>query len=84
MIGLAADNVAVMMGKLSSVQARFREMLPNLFCMGCVSHSFHSCSSGAVNKLLKSIEEFAPNIYKYFSNSSKRQKNFTNAKFSCK
>lgn len=72
MIGFAADNASVMMGKISGVQARFRVMLPHIFVLGCVCHSFHLCASAAANKLPKSIEDFARSIYNHFSNSSKR------------
>lgn len=72
LIGLAADNASVMIGKHIGVQARFKELLPHLFVLGCKCHSFHLCASAAANKLPRSLEEFIRNIYNYFSNSSKR------------
>ncbi|KAJ8941791.1 hypothetical protein NQ314_010279 [Rhamnusium bicolor] len=72
LLGLAADNAAVMMGQLTGVQARFKDRLPNLFVLGCVCHSFHLCSSAATKKLPRSLENFVRNIYNYFSNSSQR------------
>lgn len=72
MIGFAADNASVMMGNIRGVQARFREMVPHIFVLGCVCHSFHLCASAVANKLPKSIEDFARSVYNHFSNSSKR------------
>lgn len=71
MIGLAADNASVMMGNLNGVQAKFREVLPNLFVMGCICHSFHLCASAACLKLPRTIEDLVRDIYSYFSYSSK-------------
>lgn len=72
LIGLAADNASVMMGKLTGVQARFKQILPNIFVLGCICHSFHLCASAATKKLPKSLEDFIRDIYNYFANSSKR------------
>lgn len=51
MTGLAADNASVMMGDVKGVKARFREIVPNVFVMGCTCHSFHLCSLAAACKL---------------------------------
>lgn len=74
LIGLAADNAAVMMGKHTGdgVQARFKQILPNIFVLGCICHSFHLCSFAAAKKLPRSLEDFIREIYNYFSNSSNR------------
>ncbi|KAJ8912030.1 hypothetical protein NQ315_000523 [Exocentrus adspersus] len=72
LIGLAADNAAVMMGNIRGIQARFKEVLPNIFVLGCVCHSFHLCSSAAAKKLPRSLEDFIRGVYNYFSHSSKR------------
>lgn len=45
LIGFGADNVSVMMGHLTGVRARLKEILPDIFVMGCTCHSFHLCSS---------------------------------------
>ncbi|CAH2002280.1 unnamed protein product [Acanthoscelides obtectus] len=73
MLGLAADNASVMMGHISGVQARFRTILPNIFILGCVCHSFHLCSSAAAKKLPRTLEDFIRSIYNYFAHSSKRK-----------
>ncbi|KAJ8928480.1 hypothetical protein NQ314_018961 [Rhamnusium bicolor] len=73
LLGLAADNAAVMMGQLTGVQARFKDRLPNLFVLGCgVSFFFIYVPSAAAKKLPRSLEDFVRNIYNYFSNSSQR------------
>lgn len=72
MIGLAADNASVMMGNINGVQARFKRVIPNLFVLGCVCHSFHLCSSAAAHQLPRSLEDLIRSIYNYFSHSSNR------------
>lgn len=72
LVVFAADNASVMMGNISGVQARFKVILPNIFVMGCVCHSFHLCSSAAAKKLPRSLEDFTRSVYNYFSHSSKR------------
>lgn len=72
LIGFAADNASVMMGKHTGVQSRFKEILPNIFILGCICHSFHLCAGAATKKLPRGLEDFIRNIYNYFSNSSKR------------
>jgi hypothetical protein len=54
------------------VQARFQEINPSIFVLGCTCHSMHLCASAAACKLPKSVEEFVRNIYNHFSNSSNR------------
>ncbi|KAJ8913072.1 hypothetical protein NQ315_006573 [Exocentrus adspersus] len=73
LLGFAADNAAVMMGQIAGVQALFKTLVPNIFVLGCICHSFHLCSSAAAKKLPRSIEEFVRSIYNYFAHSSKRQ-----------
>lgn len=75
--GLAADNANVMMGNITGVQARFKQIVPGIFVLGCVCHSFHLCASAAANTLPKSVEDFARSIYNFFSNSSNRCKLLT-------
>ena len=72
LVGFAADNAAVMKGNRIGVQARFKEILPNIYTLGCVCHSVHMCASAAAGKLPIYIEDFITDIYNYFSNSSKR------------
>lgn len=72
MIGFAADNASVMIGNISWVQARLKEFVSHLFVIGCICHSFHLCCSAACMQLPREIEQFARNVYNFFSNSTKR------------
>ncbi|XP_018571105.1 uncharacterized protein LOC108910845 [Anoplophora glabripennis] len=75
-IGFAADNAAVMMGNFNGVQAKLKELLPNIFVIGCICHSLALCASSAANKLPKEIEDFVRNLYNYLNGSAKRLKDF--------
>lgn len=75
-IGFSSDNASVMMGHLNGVKAKFMEILPNIFVMGCLSHSLHLCASKACASLPNEIEDFSRNIYNYFAHSAKRQHEF--------
>lgn len=83
LIGFAADNASVMQGNKTGIQKRFREILPNIYTLGCVCHSLHLCASAAANKLPSSVEDFVRNIYNYFSNSSKRIDMFNECQVFC-
>lgn len=72
LLGFAADNAAVMMGKFNGVQAKLKQINPNIFVMGCICHSLHLCASAAAEKLPKQIEDFVRDIYNYLNCSSKR------------
>lgn len=72
LIGLGADNAAVMMGQFNGVCTKFKQVRPDIFILGCVCHSVHLCPSAAANKLPKSVEQFVRNVYNYFAYSSKR------------
>lgn len=73
-LGFAADNATVMMGHLTGLKARFKEILPNIVIIGCTCHSLHLCASYAAKKLPTAIEQFIRDIYSYLSNSAKRLK----------
>lgn len=72
-IGFASDNASVMMGHLNGVKAKFQEIVPNIFVMGCVSHSLYLCASKACASLPNEVENMARNIFNYFAHSAKRQ-----------
>lgn len=76
LIGFAADNASVMMGKFKGVQARLKEVNPNIFVIGCICHSISLCSSAAARKLPNEIEDFVRDVYNYLSCSSKRLMEF--------
>jgi hypothetical protein len=75
-IGFASDNASVMMGNLNGVKARFQNIIPNIFVIGCLSHSLHLCASKACASLPNQIEEMARGIFNYFAHSAKRQHDF--------
>ncbi|KAJ8910916.1 hypothetical protein NQ315_014250 [Exocentrus adspersus] len=71
-IGLAADNAAVMMGDIGGVQAKLKQQVnPNIFVIGCICHSLHLCASMACKKIPSEIEEFVQDVYNYISRSPK-------------
>lgn len=72
MIAFASDSVSTMMGRISGVQARLKEIVPHIYIQKCTCHSLHLCASSATKKLPDDIEQFARNVYSYFSHSSKR------------
>ncbi|KAF2890088.1 hypothetical protein ILUMI_16085, partial [Ignelater luminosus] len=71
LLGFAADNATVTMGNSGSLKAKFEQLLPNIFIIGCIYHSFHLYASAAANKLAKSTEDFVRSVYNYFCHSSK-------------
>lgn len=75
-IGFASDNASVMMGYLNGVKAKFENLVPNIFVMGCLSHSLHLCASKACCSLPNDVERLTRSIYNYFSHSAKRQHDF--------
>ncbi|XP_050298878.1 uncharacterized protein LOC126737852 [Anthonomus grandis grandis] len=83
LLGFASDNAAVMMGNMGGVQKLLKNILPNIFVLGCVCHSFHLCSSAASKKLPRSVEDFIQSIYNYFSHSSKLQECFQEFQVFC-
>lgn len=72
MIGFGRDNASVMMGSVNGVQAKLRQIVPNIHVQGCTCHSLHLCASAAASKLPNVVEQFVRDIYAYFSHSSKR------------
>jgi hypothetical protein len=61
-----------MMGHLGGVQIKLKELSPNIYIQECSSHSLHLCASKAARKLPSTVEQFARDVYAYFSHSSKR------------
>lgn len=75
-IGFGSDGCSTMMGKNNSVSSRMKEMFPGVFIMRCICHSLHLCCSEACKSLPRRLEDFALNVYNFFSHSSKRQSQF--------
>ncbi|CAH1106728.1 unnamed protein product [Psylliodes chrysocephalus] len=66
LLGFAADNAAVMMGKFNGVQAKLKQINPNIFVMGCICHSLHLCASAASAVVKRTLEQW-PALLLYFN-----------------
>jgi len=75
-IGFGSDGCSTMMGKNNSVSTRMNEMYPGVFIMRCICHSLHLCCSEACKYLARRLEDFARNVFNFFSHSSKRQSQY--------
>ncbi|CAI6343595.1 unnamed protein product [Macrosiphum euphorbiae] len=75
-IGFGSDGCSTMMGKNNSVSSRMKEMFPGVFIMKCICHSLHLVCSEACKSLPRRLEDFARNVFNFFSHSSKRQRQF--------
>ncbi|CAH1106949.1 unnamed protein product [Psylliodes chrysocephalus] len=71
LVGFASDGANVMTGKYNSVMSRMKEEVPDIFLKRCICHSFHLCASAACEKLPRTVEDVARDIYNYISNSPK-------------
>ena len=76
LIGFGADGANNMFGHRNSVASRFKELIPDIFLMKCICHSFNLCASYACLKLPRGIEDLARNIYSHFQSSPKRMGTF--------
>ncbi|KAJ8980514.1 hypothetical protein NQ317_007934 [Molorchus minor] len=76
LIGFASDGASNMMGRHSSVASRFLAVIPEIFILKCICHSFALCASYACNKLPNFVETFTRDVHNYFSNSPKRISQF--------
>ncbi|XP_018567959.1 uncharacterized protein LOC108908408 [Anoplophora glabripennis] len=61
------------MGNIKGLKSKLKNLSPNLVSIGCTCHSLHLCASYASKKLPDEVEQFARDIYNFFSNSSKKQ-----------
>ncbi|CAG9760295.1 unnamed protein product [Ceutorhynchus assimilis] len=57
-IAFASDGASTMMGRISGVQARFREIAPHIYVQVCLCHALHLCSSAATRRLPDVVEQF--------------------------
>lgn len=80
LLGLAADNASVMQGNKSGLKARFEQVVPHVFVLGCVCHSLNLCSSAACTKLPKTVEKFCS----YFAPSAVRSEKLLEFQEFCK
>lgn len=75
-IGFGSDNCATMLGKKGGFQKLLKDVVPDVFVLGCVCHSFALCASHAVSVLPAFLESLLKDLTSYFSRSSKRQNDF--------
>ena len=76
LIGYCSDNANVVAGQNTSVAARLKQLVPNLFVLGCTSHSINLCAQKACTELPSYFEPMLRNIYSYIMSSPKRIKEF--------
>ncbi|XP_044745067.1 uncharacterized protein LOC123306930 [Coccinella septempunctata] len=76
MIGFAADTTNVIFGEKSGVVAKIKEQNPNCILVKCVCHSVALSVSYACRVLPRGVEQLVKEVYGYFSQSSKRQREF--------
>lgn len=75
-IGFAADTTNVMFGQHSGIVAKIKEVNPKCFFIKCVCHSAALSVSHACKILPRNLEQIVKEVYGYFSQSSKRQREF--------
>ncbi|XP_060858585.1 uncharacterized protein LOC132935958 [Metopolophium dirhodum] len=75
-VGFGSDGCSTMMGSKNSVSSRLKITFPGIFVMKCICHSLHLCCSEACKSLPRRIEDFARNVFNFFSHSSKRQSQY--------
>lgn len=76
MIGFAADTTNVMFGEHSGIVAKMKELNPHCVYVKCVCHSMALAVSHSCKLLPRKLEQFVKEVYNYFSQSSKRQREF--------
>ncbi|CAG9790618.1 unnamed protein product [Diatraea saccharalis] len=75
-LGFAADTTNVMFGQHSGIFAKIKEVNPKCFFIKCVCHSAALSVSHACKILPRNLEQMIKEVYGYFSQSSKRQREF--------
>jgi hypothetical protein len=71
-----SDGANVVSGVNNSVMTRLKELNPNLFVVKCLSHTANLIATHACEELPEQLTRFMNGICNYFSNSSKRRKQF--------
>jgi hypothetical protein len=77
LIGFSADTTNVMFGENNSVASHIQAVNPNCVTVKCVCHSSALAVSYACKVLPRQIEDLVKDVHNYFSQSSKRQKEFS-------
>ncbi|XP_065576392.1 uncharacterized protein LOC136037597 [Artemia franciscana] len=73
LMGIGFDNASVNTGSVKGLGVLLKEEVPNLFILGCTSHSLALCAAYAAKKLPESLEVFIHDIVNYIASSPKRQ-----------
>lgn len=76
MIGFAADTTNVMFGGNAGIVAKIKEVNPYCVFVKCMCHSVALAVSHSCKVLPRAIEQLVKDVYSYFSQSSKRQREF--------
>ena len=72
-IGSGADNCSTMMGGNAGFQKLLKDVVPDVFVMGCSCHSLALCAGHAARCLPDWLETLIKDIASYLSRSPKRQ-----------
>ncbi|KAK2718843.1 hypothetical protein QYM36_005998 [Artemia franciscana] len=73
LMGIGFDNASVNTGSVKGLGVLLKEEVPNLFILGCRSHSLALCGTYAAKKLPEGLEVFNHDIVNYIASSPKRQ-----------
>ncbi|KAK2719015.1 hypothetical protein QYM36_006138 [Artemia franciscana] len=84
LMGIGFDNASVNTGSVKGLGVLLKEEVPNLFILGCTSHSLALCAAYAAKKLPESLEVFIHDIVNYIASSPKRQDELKNSNMSKK
>lgn len=76
LLGFAADNCNVMMGKRNGVQAKLKEVCPKIFINGDVCHNLNLSSEAAALELPNKIAKLIQDINHHFCHSASRKADF--------
>ncbi|KYN29362.1 hypothetical protein ALC57_01198, partial [Trachymyrmex cornetzi] len=71
-VGMASDNVLVMVGNNNSFMTRLKKEVPTLIVLRCICHSSALIASKACAKLPDSCENVLHAVATYFSSNAKR------------
>ncbi|KAK2702680.1 hypothetical protein QYM36_018717 [Artemia franciscana] len=84
LMGIGFDNASVNTGSVKGLGVLLKEEVPNLFILGCTSHSLALCATYTAKKLPEGLEVFIHDIVNYIASSPKRQDELKNSNMSKK
>ncbi|KAK2719424.1 hypothetical protein QYM36_005047 [Artemia franciscana] len=73
LMGIGLDNASVNAGSVKGLGVLLKEEVPNLFILGCTSHSLALCATYAAKNLSEGLEVFIHDIVNYIASSPKHQ-----------